>query len=162
MDREHIKAKLYDYFCKMAGIVSYTSYRDDETSDEFVKMFRIGRVVFTEYPNAHAEIENKPSSQTFRHDCGSINEDDCVANRSVMSNGSVITIVVYPVKGYTWNDEEKEFVRGFLLVMSTIKSRIRMKEIIDYTVYHELELGFYNSLYMTRMMDILNSKLQAD
>lgn len=155
MDGEHIKAKLYDYFCKMAGIVSYTSYRDDETSDEFVKMFRIGRVVFTEYPNTHAELENKPSRQTFRHDCGSINEDDCVANRSVMSNGSVITIVVYPVKGYTWNDEEKEFVRGFLLIMSTIKSRIRMKEIIDYTVYHELELGFYNSLYMTRMMDMV-------
>ena len=41
MDREHIKAKLYDYFCKMAGIVSYTSYRDDETSDEFVKRMTV-------------------------------------------------------------------------------------------------------------------------
>lgn len=155
MDREHVKAKLYDYFCKMAGIVSYTSDRDDETSDEFVKMFKIGRVVFTEYPNARAELNDQPSKRSYRHDSGSINEDDCVANRSVMSNGSVITIVVYPIRDYTWTDEEREFVRGFLLIMSTLKSRIRMKEIIDYTVFHELELGFYNSLYMTKMMDMV-------
>ena len=155
MNREHVKAKLYDYFCKIAGIVSYTSDRDDENSAQFVEMFHIGRVVFNEFPDPGAELRNEPSKQTIRHDCGSINDNDCVVNRSVMSNGSVITIIVYPVKDYQWSDEEREYVRGFLLIMSTIKSRIRMKEIIDYTVFHELELGFYNPLYMTKMMDMI-------
>ena len=155
MDREYIKAKLYDYFCKVAGIVSYTSDRDDENTLEFVKMFHIGRVIFNEYPDPGAELRNEPSKQTIRHDTGSVNENDCVVNRSVMSNGSVITIIVYPVKDYRWSDEEREYVRGLLLIMSTIKSRIRMKEIIDYTVFHELELGFYNPLYMTKMMDMI-------
>ena len=42
---EVIKAKLYDFFCKEAGVVIYKSDRDDEYSRELNDLLKIGRVV---------------------------------------------------------------------------------------------------------------------
>ena len=117
-----IKAKLYDFFCNEAGVVIYKSDRDDEYSRELNKLLNIGRVVLSEYPDMNAEIAEEPSSQDFLFNLDKINEDDCVVNRIVMSTGAIIKIAIFPKAGYEWNTEERELVRGFLLIMTTVKS----------------------------------------
>ncbi len=155
METDKIKAKLYDYFCKEAGVIAYDSDRDDEYSRELVSILSIGRVNYTEYPDMNAELRDEPSKQMVYYDSYSINDDDCVINRMVISNGAVVKLSVYPTIGHFWTDEEKEHVRGFLLILSTIKSRIRMKEYIDYAIFHEMELGYFNAFYLTRMMGMV-------
>ncbi|MCR4791333.1 MAG: GGDEF domain-containing phosphodiesterase [Lachnospiraceae bacterium] len=155
MDTDKIKAKLYDYFCKEAGVIAYDSDRDGEYSRELVDILSIGRISYTEYPDMNAELREEPSRQTMYFDSDSINDDDCVINRMVISNGAIAKISVYPSYGHFWDEEEKEYVRGFLLIISTIKSRIRMKEYIDYAIFHEMELGYFNPFYLTRMMGMV-------
>ena len=151
-----IKAKLYDFFCNEAGVVIYKSDRDDEYSRELNKLLNIGRVVLSEYPDMNAEIAEEPSSQDFLFNSDKINEDDCVVNRIVMSTGAIIKIAIFPKAGYEWNTEERELVRGFLLIMTTVKSRIRMKEFIDYAVFHEMGHGYFNDFYFHKMIGMVH------
>ncbi len=151
-----IKAKLYDFFCNEAGVVIYKSDRDDEYSRELNELLKLGRVVLSEYADMNSEIAEEPISQDFLFDSDNFNEDDCVVNRIVMSNGAIIKIAIFPKAGYEWNTEERELVRGFLLIMTTVKSRIRMKEFIDYAVFHELGHGYFNDFYFHRMLGMVH------
>ncbi len=153
---EVIKAKLYDFFCKEAGVVIYKSDRDDEYSRELNDLLKIGRVVLSEYSDMNEEIADEPSSQDFLYNSDNINEDDCVVNRIVMSTGAIIKISIFPKAGYEWDTEERELVRGFLLIMTTVKSRIRMKEFIDYAVFHEMGHGFFNEFYFNKMIGMVH------
>ncbi len=155
MDKDVIKAKLYDYFCKEASVIAYDSDRDSENARELIDILKIGRVAYDEYPDMNAELRDEPGRQNIYFDSDSINEDDCVVNRMVISNGAIARLRVYPVHGYFWTEEEREFVRGFLLIVSTVKSRIRMKEYIDYAIFHEMDLGYYNPFYLIRMMGMV-------
>jgi len=156
MNINDVKAKLYDFFCKEAGVVIYKSDRDDEYSRELNQILKIGRVVLSEYADMNGEIADEPISEDFLFNLGAFNEDDCVVNRIVMSTGAIIKISIYPRADYEWNTEERELVRGFLLIMTTVKSRIRMKEFIDYAVFHELGHGFYNDFYFHRMIGMVH------
>ena len=150
-----IKSKLYDFFCNEAGVVIYKSDRDDEYSRELNKLLKIGRVVLSEYADMNSEIAEEPISQDFLFNSDRINEDDCVVNRIVMSTGAIIKIAIFPQADYEWNTEERELVRGFLLIMTTVKSRIRMKEFIDYAVFHELGHGYFNDFYFHKMIGMV-------
>ena len=72
METDKIKAKLYDYFCKEAGVIAYDSDRDDEYSRELVSILSIGRVNYTEYPDMNAELRDEPSKQMVYYDSYSI------------------------------------------------------------------------------------------
>ncbi len=156
METDIIKAKLYDYFCKEAGIVVYNSDRDSEYSREIIEILKVGRIVFTEYQDMNFELKEEPSLETVYYNCDAVNEDECVVNRLLISTGAVVKLIVYPISGYAWNEEERGLVKGFLQILSTVKSRIRMKEYMDYAVFHEMEHGYYNAFYFNKMIGMVH------
>ena len=156
METDNIKAKLYDFFCDEAGVVVYNSDRDSEYSREIVQILHIGRIVFYEYMDMNSEMTDDPSVENVYYSSESFNEDDCIINRLLISTGSIAKLVVYPVGGYEWDGEERELVKGFLQILSTVKSRLRMKEYMDYAVFHEMEHGYYNAFYFNKMIGMVH------
>ncbi len=155
MDIDKIKVKLHDLFCEEAAIVLYESDKDNAATAELVEILKIGRIVFFEYPDMGAELRDEPSVINTRYEGPDFNEDDYVMNRTVVPSGNVVRVTIFPIAGYSWNDEERELVSEFLLVISTLKSRIRMKEFIEYATFHERELGFFNGFYLTRTLSMV-------
>ena len=155
MDSTLIKTKLYELFRNEAGIVIYESSKDVEFTSELVDLLHIGRVIHTEYPDINAEIADKPSGQTVKLDRGEINEDDCVVQRILLPMGTVQIITLFPVKGYTWTPEERGFVSDFITIIITFKSRIKMKEYIDYALFHDRNFGFFNSFFLSRTLSMI-------
>ena len=155
MDTDKIKVKLHDLFCEEASIVLYESDKDNIASAEIIEVLKVGRIVFFEYKDMSAELRDEPFIVNVRYEGESFNEDDYVMNRSVVPNGNVVRVCIFPVAGYSWNDEERQLVGEFLLIISTLKSRIRMKEFIEYATFHERELGFYNSFYLGKTLSMV-------
>ena len=102
-----------------------------------------------------AELRDEPAVVNVRYEGESFNEDDYVMNRSVVPSGNVVRVCIFPVAGYTWNEDERQLVGEFLLIISTLKSRIRMKEFIEYATFHERELGFFNSFYLGKTLSMI-------
>ena len=155
MDIDKIKVKLHDLFCEEASIVLYESDKDNIASADIIDTLNIGRIVFFEYKDMSAELRDEPFIVNVRYEGESFNEDDYVMNRSVVPSGNVVRVCIFPVEGYSWNDEERQLVGEFLLIISTLKSRIRMKEFIEYATFHERELGFYNSFYLGKTLSMV-------
>ncbi len=155
MDTDKIKVKLHDLFCEEASIVLYESDKDNIASAEIIEELKVGRIVFFEYKDMSAELRDEPAIVNVRYEGESFNEDDYVMNRSVVPNGNVVRVCIFPLAGYSWNDEERQLVGEFLLIISTLKSRIRMKEFIEYATFHERELGFYNSFYLGKTLSMV-------
>ena len=155
MDIDKIKVKLHDLFCEEASIVLYESDKDNIASADIIDTLNIGRIVFFEYKDMSAELRDEPFIVNVRYEGESFNEDDYVMNRSVVPSGNVVRVCIFPVEGYSWNDEERQLVSEFLLIISTLKSRIRMKEFIEYATFHERELGFYNSFYLGKTLSMV-------
>ena len=156
MDSTFIKTKLYELFMNEAGLVVYDSNRDEEYSLEVIELLNIGRLMITEYSDVNAEMIGKPSSQAVKLDRGEINEDDCVVNRVLMPMGTILIITVFPKKGITWNQEERGFVQDYLVILTTFKSRIKMKEYIDYALFHDRDFGLFNGFYLNRTLAMLS------
>ncbi len=155
MDIDKIKVKLHDLFCEEASIVLYESDKDNIASADIIDTLNIGRIVFFEYKDMSAELRDEPFIVNVRYEGENYNEDDYVMNRSVVPSGNVVRVCIFPVEGYSWNDEERQLVGEFLLIISTLKSRIRMKEFIEYATFHERELGFYNSFYLGKTLSMV-------
>ena len=155
MDIDNIKVKLHDLFCEEAAIVLYESDRDNAASAEIIGELKIGRIVFFEYKDMSAELRDDPAIVNVRYEGDSFNEDDYVMNRSVVPSGNVVRVCIFPVAGYTWNEEERKLVGEFLLIISILKSRIRMKEFTEYATFHERELGFFNSFYLGKTLSMI-------
>ena len=155
MDIDKIKVKLHDLFCEEASIVLYESDKDTIASAEIIEALKVGRIVFFEYADMSAELRDEPAIVNVRYEGENFNEDDYVMNRSVVPSGNVVRVCVFPVAGYTWNDDERQMVGEFLLIISTLKSRIRMKEFIEYATFHERELGFFNSFYLGKTLSMI-------
>ena len=155
MDIDKIKVKLHDLFCEEASIVLYESDKDNIASAGIIDELKIGRIVFFEYKDMSAELRDEPAVVNVRYEGESFNEDDYVMNRSVVPSGNVVRVCIFPVAGYTWNEEERQLVGEFLLIISTLKSRIRMKEFIEYATFHERELGFFNSFYLGKTLSMI-------
>lgn len=155
MDIDKIKVKLHDLFCEEAAIVLYESDKDNAATAELIGILKVGRIVFYEYPDMGAELRDEPTVINTRYEGPDYNDDDYVMNRTVVPSGNVVRVCIFPVAGYSWNDEERKLVGEFLLVISTLKSRIRMKEFIEYATFHERELGFYNGFYLRRTLSMV-------
>ena len=155
MDIDKIKVKLHDLFCEEASIVLYESDKDIIASADIIDTLKIGRIVFFEYKDMSAELRDEPFIVNVRYEGKNFNEDDYVMNRSVVPSGNVVRVCIFPVEGYLWNDDERQLVSEFLLIISTLKSRIRMKEFIEYATFHERELGFYNSFYLAKTLSMI-------
>lgn len=155
MDIDKIKVKLHDLFCEEASIVLYESDKDNIASADIIDTLKIGRIVFFEYKDMSAELRDEPFIVNVRYEGKNFNEDDYVMNRSVVPSGNVVRVCIFPVEGYLWNDDERQLVSEFLLIISTLKSRIRMKEFIEYATFHERELGFYNSFYLAKTLSMI-------
>ena len=155
MDIDKIKVKLHDLFCEEASIVLYESDKDNIASAGIIDELKIGRIVFFEYKDMSAELRDEPAVVNVRYEGESFNEDDYVMNRSVVPSGNVVRVCIFPVAGYTWNEDERQLVGEFLLIISTLKSRIRMKEFIEYATFHERELGFFNSFYLGKTLSMI-------
>lgn len=155
MDIDKIKVKLHDLFCEEASIVLYESDKDNIASAGIIDELKVGRIVFFEYKDMSAELRDEPAVVNVRYEGDNFNEDDYVMNRSVVPSGNVIRVCIFPIAGYTWNDEERQLVGEFLLIISILKSRIRMKEFIEYATFHERELGFFNSFYLRKTLSMV-------
>ncbi len=155
MDSILIKTKLYELFRNESGIVLYESSKDSEYISELVELLNIGRVIHTEYPDINAEMAVKPSSQTVKLDKGEINEDDCVVERVLLPMGTVQVITIFPLKDHTWSGEERGFVSDLINILVIFKSRIKMKEYIDYALFHDRNFGFFNGFFLSRTLSMI-------
>ncbi|MBO4909497.1 MAG: GGDEF domain-containing protein [Lachnospiraceae bacterium] len=155
MDIDKVKVKLHDLFCEEASIVLYESDKDSVATAELIQILKIGRIVFFEYKDMGAELRDEPIVVNARYEGPDYNEDDYVMNRSVVPSGNVVRVCIFPVAGYSWNDEERKLVGEFLLIISTLKSRIRMKDFVEYATFHERELGFFNSFYLVKTLSMI-------
>ena len=155
MDADKIKVKLHDLFCEEASIVLYESDKDSQATAELIEILKIGRIVFFEYKDLGAELRDEPIVVNARYEGPDFNEDDYVMSRNVVPSGNVVRVCIFPVAGYTWTDEERQLVNEFLLIISTLKSRIRMKEFVEYATFHERELGFFNSFYLVKTLSMV-------
>ena len=155
MDIDKIKVKLHDLFCEEASIVLYESDKDSAATAELIQILKIGRIVFFEYKDMGAELRDEPIVVNARYEGPDFNEDDYVMNRSVVPSGNVVRVCIFPVAGYSWHDEERKLVGEFLLIISTLKSRIRMKDFVEYATFHERELGFFNSFYLVKTLSMV-------
>ena len=155
MDIDKVKVKLHDLFCEEASIVLYESDKDSVATAELIEILKIGRIVFFEYKDMGAELRDEPIVVNARYEGPDYNEDDYVMNRNVVPSGNVVRVCIFPVAGYSWNDEERKLVGEFLLIISTLKSRIRMKDFVEYATFHERELGFFNSFYLVKTLSMV-------
>lgn len=155
MDIDKVKVKLHDLFCEEASIVLYESDKDSVATAELIQILKIGRIVFFEYKDMGAELRDEPIVVNARYEGPDYNEDDYVMNRSVVPSGNVVRVCIFPVAGYSWNDDERKLVGEFLLIISTLKSRIRMKDFVEYATFHERELGFFNSFYLVKTLSMI-------
>ena len=155
MEIESIKAKLYDFFCKETGVISYDCALDPRNSGEIVGLLHMGRISLLEYSDMNAELRDEPLSDTILFDAVSFNPDECLMDRLVIPTGTVLRVSIFAEKDHTWSIEERNLVKGFILIMITLKSRLKMKEFIDYAMFHEMELGLHNSFYLNRMMTMI-------
>ena len=155
MDIDKVKVKLHDLFCEEASIVLYESDKDSVATAELIEILKIGRIVFFEYKDMGAELRDEPIVVNARYEGRDYNEDDYVMNRNVVPSGNVVRVCIFPVAGYSWNDEERKLVGEFLLIISTLKSRIRMKDFVEYATFHERELGFFNSFYLVKTLSMV-------
>lgn len=155
MDIDKVKVKLHDLFCEEASIVLYESDKDSVATAELIQILKIGRIVFFEYKDMGAELRDEPIVVNARYEGPDYNEDDYVMNRSVVPSGNVVRVCIFPVAAYSWNDDERKLVGEFLLIISTLKSRIRMKDFVEYATFHERELGFFNSFYLVKTLSMI-------
>ena len=113
-------------------------------------VLRLGKVEAVVYENEACERSGAGATTCF-YDSARACEDSCLSKRVTAVDEMVILYRIYPLQGETpWTDEEREHIRVFIALLSTISGKTRLLALAHRLTYYDAELDVYNLRYFMK------------
>lgn len=143
---------LLEFLQGEAQIRDAYSELDNELISKYAPAFKIGRIEFVEYANVGDEATGKAQGKYTYYNSPDGAGKDCESLSGIKIMGGSFNFRTYSAPGVIWSDEEREYVRLFMYILSAAKGRIRTNERLEHVMYHDMQTGFYNLNYGMRII----------
>ena len=144
MNTAEYLAALESSICKLNQLPDADPVQNFEIVAGLCDVLRLGKVEVVVYENEASE-QRGLSAPTCFFDSGKACQDHDICHRFTAVDEMVIIYHVYPIEGEPeWTQEERNRIRVFIALLSSISGKSRLLQLAHRMTYYDNELDMYN------------------